>query len=278
MKIRIQIYTIFFASVFLFSCKKESSAPAFNDIPVVQSYLQAGSPASVSISKLVAMDPNAQYLPVNINALNVTITCNNISYPMSSTSSSSDSSYYINSSLIISDSTNYTLQFNYNGTAVTAFTNPPSKPKSCTQSATVISIAQRNAGGTVTTTTGLPALQPDPVTLTWANPDHSYYLVAVQNVEANPELINLADASQPARLFRSEPTQDISSLVNPRQFHYYGTHKLTIYHILPDYAALYKAQSNSSQNLTTSASSVTNGLGIFTGVNSTALYINVTKQ
>jgi hypothetical protein len=60
-------------------------------------------------------------------------------------------------------------------------------------------------------------------------------------------------------------------------FQYYGTHRIILYHVLPDYATLYDSNSTSSQNLSNPSTSILNGYGIFTGLNSDTLFVEVTE-
>lgn len=261
---------LFFLYIIVFSaCKKDAANPNFNDVPEVQSYLKVDSTAKVNVSKQIPFDPNAVYSSDNMNALNVTITCNNVSYPLTSTGGGN----YVNTSFIINDTTFYFLQFNYNGKVVSATTKALSRPQNYTQSATQISIAQIAVGAS---SYGYGTTQPAPILLNWSNPEHSYYIVVVQNIETNPVLINLNDTTT-TRVFRNQPTQDISSQINSRQFTHYGMHKITLYHVLPAYADLYQSNSTSSQNLTTPTTNITNGLGIFTAINSAVLFVDVLK-
>lgn len=53
---------------------------------------------------------------------------------------------------------------------------------------------------------------------------------------------------------------------------------IILYHVLPDYASLYEENTTSSKNLTNPSTSITNGYGIFTGLNSDTLYIDAEEQ
>jgi len=59
---------------------------------------------------------------------------------------------------------------------------------------------------------------------------------------------------------------------------YFGTYRVIIFHVLPDYAKLYEQTNSSSQNLTNPSTSIENGYGIFTGLNSDTLYIEVVEN
>ena len=85
-------------------------------------------------------------------------------------------------------------------------------------------------------------------------------------------------SNRPAFSFRNQPSIEATERINARQFEYFGKHRITLYKLLPDYAALYESVSNSSTSLTTAASNVTNGFGIFTGINADTLYLQINKK
>ena len=118
MKNKILLIILLFSGLFISSCKKEVTDPSFVDTPVIESYLNVGSPATVKISKLIAFDPNAQYSSDNVDALNIKISCNDSTYILKSVGGGN----YADSSLIINDTTQYSLQFNYNSKSVTGTT------------------------------------------------------------------------------------------------------------------------------------------------------------
>jgi hypothetical protein len=167
---------------------------------------------------------------------------------------------------------NYTLSFTFNSKKVQAYTYIPVKPSGVSQSTNTIYIQKRDS-----TTHFSPGSLPDPVTIAWNNPDQSYYLLLVENTETNPEPIN-GNSTAPPRVFRKSPTNSSNGQIRAFDFHYFGMTRVILYHVLPDYASLYDQSSSSSQNLTNPSTSITNGYGIFTGLNSDTLWINVIKK
>ncbi|MEN8230029.1 MAG: hypothetical protein ABFS38_17850, partial [Bacteroidota bacterium] len=104
----------------------------------------------------------------------------------------------------------------------------------------------------------------------------SYHIVLVENIETDPVPIrSFGDSEAPAPFFRNEPTQGDSYEINPRSFIYFGTHRLVLFQVNPEYAVLYDERDNSSQNLTDPSTTITNGYGIFTGMSSDTLWIEV---
>jgi hypothetical protein len=66
--------------------------------------------------------------------------------------------------------------------------------------------------------------------------------------------------------------------LRPFDCQYYSRHRIIQYHVLPDYATLYEQNSSSSLNLTSPSTSITNGYGLLTGLNSDTLYILVKES
>jgi hypothetical protein len=183
---------------------------------------------------------------------------------------------YSDSSLIIKEGVQYTLQFLYNNKVVSAVTTIPNIPKDYTQSVTEISVQKIDEN---TTFTPGSFQMNDPIELKWNNQDNAYFMVIVENMEANPTLIrDTTDSRFQVRSFRNEPAIINSYAMRDQQFQYFGRHMLTLYRLNPDYAALYNDNSNSSQNLTNPTTNITNGLGIFTGISSDTLYLQVNKN
>ena len=265
----IKFISIVLIFILNFSCKKESSNPEFDDKPVIESYLQVGGIATVKVSRLIAFSSDAQFSSDNLDNLILTITANGNTYTLQPQGSGN----YIASSpsLIVTEGSTYNLNLVYNKKNVSATTVTPPKPTGYTESVNTMSITPRHSGG------GFGGgLNPDPVKLTWTNSDNSYYLVLAEVIDPNAKLIDTTAGAQP-RAFRGSPLQTNTSLINARQFQYYGMHRMILYHLNPDYANLYGNSSNNSNNLTNSSTSVVNGAGIFTGINSDTLLINILK-
>jgi len=252
-------------------CKKEENSE-FTDTPIIESYLEPGSAMNVKVSRQIPFSSDVSYSSDNIDALNVNVLYNGTTYPLSPLGGGQ----YTNSSLIVTEGGEYTLSFNYNNKNVSAQTYIPSKPLNYTQSVTQIAIARMDS------TSGPPSsgvTMPDPVTLSWTNTDGSYYIVLIENIETTLDPIrDFGDATPPGNRFRKTPTNSSSVEIRAQEFQYYGTHRLLLYHVLPDYASLYNQSSTSSQNLTNPSTSITNGYGIFTGMNADTLMIEVTEQ
>jgi hypothetical protein len=259
--------------VCLFSaCEKQSKTPSYNDQPVIEGYLYANNSPSIKIMRQVASSKNVVFSDNNIDSLDVTIITQDSVYFLIPTGNGT----YVNTNLIIKEGAEYTLQFMYNNRVVSAVTTVPNIPEDYKQSVTEISIQKIDAN---TTFTPGSFQMNDPIDLDWDNADNSHYMVIVENMETSPTLIrDTTDSRFQTRSFRNEPAIINSYSMRDQQFQYFGSHRLTLYRLNPDYATLYNDNSNSSQNLTNPTTNISNGLGIFTGISTDTLYLQVNKK
>lgn len=271
----IAIFLMIFGLGHLFYSCDESDQLAFNDIPVVESYLTGNKPVSLQISRKTAFDENVALSDDDINALQVKIKSGN---QLRIIPAAGDG-LYVDSAFIPKEGTVYELEFTFNGKTVTSSTQIPSKPMNFEQSVTEIEVQGFSAGGGFGGGFGgeRPTM-PDPVRLTWTNDDAGYYMVVIENIETSPTAINdfgSDEENAPRRIFRNEPTLSNQFEIAAMNFQYYGRHRLILFHLNAEYAALYNDTGNTSQNLTNPVTNVENGLGIFTGINADTLMIKV---
>lgn len=257
----------------LFSaCEKEVTTPSYSDKPVIEGYLYADKYAQIKISRQIASSENVVYADNNIDSLDILIYDSDSSYKLMPVGGG----IYENTGLIIKEGKQYTIKFNYNNTEVRAVTTVPAIPQNFTQSVKELSVQKIDSN--FMPTPGSFTIN-DPVELDWSNSDNSYYMILVKNTETSPELIrDTTNAMFRTTSFRNEPSIINEYQLRDQQFQYFGTHMLLLYHLNPDYAALYSDNSNSSQNLTNPTTNITNGLGIFTGISSDTLYLKVKKK
>jgi hypothetical protein len=269
MKLRILIqFLMFFAAVT--ACTKANNSE-FTDSPIVESYLKPGDHPLIKITRQTPFSSTVNYSSDDINSLSIKITNNNISNILTPLGEG----LYVDSSLSIAEGERYDISFLFNSKTVTAYTEVPIKPSQFAQSVTSITIAQMNFSSGFPTS--MPT-NPDPISLTWSNPDASYYIVVIENMEKTLAAIrDFGDNTPPGNMFRKPPTTSSGTEIQSMEFQYYGKHRLILYHVLPDYASLYSDKQSSSQNLTNPSTSIMNGYGIFTALNSDTLYLTVKK-
>lgn len=123
---------------------------------------------------------------------------------------------------------------------------------------------------------------PDPVELTWDNPDAKYYFLDIQNIETYPVSIMPDppdDRPAPPGGFAfqmiTEPTNNNYYSINLRQLEYFGTHRIVFTSVNEEYVYLYNSLNQDTRELNEPFTNVENGLGIFTAFNSDTLYLEV---
>jgi hypothetical protein len=252
-----------------FSCDTEEQSE-FTDSPILEAYLHPGEYFMIDISRQTPFSTEVVYSEDDINNLSLQVEHNGEFHTLIALGDGK----YIDSTIVVAEGDSYGLSFQFNSKTVTGYTYIPAKPTNAIQSATELSVDRIDSG-----TFGPPTSMPDPIEITWDNPDHSYYLILVENIESTLDPIrDFGDDGPPSNIFRKQPTSLGTEEIRSMEFQYFGTHRVVIYHVLPDYAALYVDNSSSSQNLTNPSTSIVNGYGIFTGMNSDTLWIEVKEN
>ena len=248
---------LLFGSIFFQQCKKETATDTLTgNHAVVEAYLQADKHIAIKITKEIpyTSDDSAEYLP----NLNVYIIHNNMMTKLFY----KGSAIYADTNMLVMASDTYKLQFDYNGFTIAATTVIPTKPTNFKASTDTLSVPDFSSGPP---SSGTMPTFPDPIKLTWDNPDKSFFLVAVKAHSTATTISNGSGNKLP--VFRKEPTQGAEQELRMQEFEYLGMHDVILYKVTGDYAALYKTTGTNSQNLASPQTNIKNGLGIFAGLN-----------
>jgi hypothetical protein len=262
------------ALLFWAACEKNTLNADTDSVnrPVVEAFLQPGAVPVVFVKKQIPYNgEDTLQLPIT----DLYITIEQVESGEQYLLQHSDSSAYVGSGWYPQSGKTYRLRFEYAGETIESETVIPDKPVDFQASA--LSIQAFDPSG-FTPGSGTPPAFPDPIELNWDATDGGYYLVVVESAEDDPELI-FSDTTQfrPFRAFRSTPAQTNVYELNVMSFRYYGAHHVILYHLNPEYAALYESYGSNSTNLSTPYSNVSGGLGIFTGVCADTLVVTVTQ-
>lgn len=262
MKYRYKYLVVLVLSIFfLVSCEKIKLETMNNDIAVVESYLIPNQPIKIKVWKQLLFDSEDTVANM-ISGLELKIYNGIEWFDLTEV----DNGIYSTDQFYPIEDSNYHLEFNYNSSVISSETSIPSKPEGFTTSASTIEVnTSFGMGG------GIPFT---PIVLSWYNPDVEYHMVVVENIEMNPALIDPV-AERPVRSFRNTPTYAESQDLNPRSFTYFGRHRVILFKLNPEYAALYEQLGTSSLDIVAPPSNIKNGLGVFTGINADTLYVNV---
>jgi hypothetical protein len=267
------LFVVLFLIAGLTSCVERNNSE-FTDTPVIESYLKPGDFLNLNITRQIPFSSTVTFSGDDINNLIITVTYNEAEHILTPLGEGR----YIDNTLIVTEGERYDLSFTYNLKNVTAYTEVPAKPVNFEQSATSISVMRMDSASVPTGGGGMWQM-PESLELTWDNDDGSYYIVVIENMEETLDPVrDFGDDDAPDFRFRKAPTTSAGLTMRPQEFQYFGHHRIILYHVLPDYASLYDENTTSSLNLTNPSTSIMNGYGIFTGLNSDTLFLFVDEQ
>lgn len=260
-------YTLISFFVIATACEDTNSSSTERRA-VVEAYLVAEERMTVTVTReaLFQTGDTVEY----VDGLSLSIHEGENVYSLQS---AGDGKYLSNDDVVPEAGKSYSLHFDYENKPISSSSYIPGKPTGFALSASELEIVIPAAGS------GPPSM-PDPVTASWSNPDNDYHMIVVTCIEEAPEEISFEGVPRlvGGGTFRNEPNTGTSYNIGQPSFKYYGTHAVILYKLTPEYSTLYDNSGSSSLNLKSPYSNVTNGLGIFTGMNSDTLYLEVKKQ
>lgn len=268
-----KFFKIFFLVINAFlivSCNQENIEQTETKTTIVEGYLYAGNTIdSLKVTQSYSYGQVEEEV-ISIDDLNITITDDNNQFELTSIGNG----FYQNTNLIIEASKNYKLEFERDGENISAETFVP-EHNAASISTTEVELTKIEAG--VFPTGGINI--PNPVEVSWNNDDGDYYYVLIKNIETDPEYVNENIAQLDGQfLFITEPQiTDFYAIRTRQELTQYGTYQIIVFRVNPEYAALFESSGNSTLSLEEPPSNIINGLGIFTGVSSDTLYLEVTK-
>lgn len=249
----------------LSACKKNNSDILATNKPVVEAYLIPGQPLSVKVYQQKILTDTAVYGPV-LTGLSISISDGSKSVKL--TESAAGTYTYADQSFISSGKT-YTMQFTYDNVTVSASTIMPGKPANFALSDSVFHVPG-----------SINPLYADVVrgTITWTNPDSLYHLLVFKNLDNDPYYISYI-RSQNKPSFQINTDQAANYNLLQSSFNYYGHYKVILIRVNKEYIDILTTNiSRNSQTLVNEPTNVTNGLGIFTAMQTDTLNLRVTTQ
>lgn len=248
------------------SCRKELITPITGDnTAVVESYLKAGdSTILVYISKILPYSDDTSEVKEMIHGVNVFVNGTQLA--------EIDSGNYqlqMGNERVSAGKT-YTLEFQYGGNTVSSQTVIPEAPVDFTASASYLYVNRITSG------TGGPPSMMEPVELTWNNSDASYYYLMVKYLEDSPDYINSNAAANNFQFVQSSaPTQESFYKLDQRNISCFGTYRIILYKVNTEFNDVFTKNGTNSNNLVNPNTNITNGFGVFTGMNADTLFLEV---
>lgn len=253
-----------------FSCTEESAVLEEIDELVVQGYLREGQAvADFRVTKIVSLaTENNTTIPVN--EAQVFITSEGTTYELTATGADG---LYKNDSLIPEEGKTYELEVTFEDKTITATTFVPNRPENITVSETEVALQK------VETFFDLDFSDlPEPIEVNWEDDNSNYYFVSVTNIEDDPEPVNELFGDGELPQLTNQPEITNTFFINSFQFFtFYGRYEVEVFRVNPEYVTLYENVSTGQGALNEVTTNVTGGFGIFTGVSSTTIEMNVVK-
>ena len=269
---KLLFFPIAISLIALSACEEENSFQVIDEL-TIEAYLHADSTASsVLLGKVIPLDTTAT-IPLEEELFPVIIDEEGNTFPLQSTE---DPGRYENRGLTLQSDVNYRIEVIYNNSLVTASTYIPQAPTNGELSTNELVRLQINDINDL-----LNQGQGEPIEVRWGAEPNTYYFVSVQNIELDPvpitTLFEEEDIETLRAGFTTEPFIGNSYAITPFDITHFGTYKVTIFRVNPEYVLLYEDPSNGAAGLNEVRTNVENGFGIFTGINSITLYFEVVQ-
>ncbi|MEL7120890.1 MAG: DUF4249 family protein [Bacteroidota bacterium] len=269
------VMLLFLAPFLSQSCEE---VPVFEDddqLPVVEGFLYANQPVNgIAVSKVLPFGTTDE--EVALSGLDISIIHDGTTYQLLESEDKLGRYEYPGNDLMIYTGGQYDLEFDFNGRQVTSSTNVPPPPVGLSISTNDIFLPQLVERRDIRT---LLQNLDNNLLVEWENPDGDYYFLVVENIETDPEPIDLNNILNFNFQFTSSPTQNDFFTLRPlTQFTQFGTHRIIVYRVNEAYALLYETLEQDSRNLNEPFSNITNGVGIFSGFASDTLLLEVRKR
>lgn len=257
------------------ACDSSTTLPSGTSKPVIEAFLFAGEPvADVHISTTVALG-GTDTVGTPINNAQVVLTKNGVRYSLTLTPGDSGYYQYTESNLVVAEGDVFDLEVTYGGSVATARTVVPARPDTLTLSADSVIVPTFGQRGGGPGPGGIGGTQ---LIARWPNPSHQLFYVTVENADSAATQIN-GGRFGGFRRFVFPPIEADSFAVSPLSLAYYGLHRVRVYHVNTEYAALYESRQQDTRDLNEPATNIHNGLGVFSAFSSrTAIFRAVASQ
>ena len=255
------------------ACNKDETLPNVEaDVAVVEAFLEPGRELTIALSKMLPFTEDEFTGSLIIDTAEVYINYQGVDYLFTPVSEEPGKYKCPDSNLKVIAGDSYGLHFEYKGSFVNSVTIVPSKPINTNLSTNVYYIDSDAIG---------PGASQEPLIVSWNNPDNSYHLIVIEYLEPTYDPINENLNEETYDGFRkvsTDPELGSSYNLDTRQhIVFFGSYRIIIYKINEEYVNLYENISQSTLSLGEPLTNIENGLGIFTGINSDTLFLEVKK-
>ncbi len=257
--------------LFLSGCGKLELADAKTaDKAVVNAFIYPGNDFVVKLSRLIPFVEETEDTIYTLDSLDVFLFINGVTHQLTAVADSLGQYELSDPNVFVEEGDQLELYFSYNELEVSASSIVPSKPANTSLSQTSYTVVSGPGSG-----------ETDPLTVYWDNADGSYYLIVSEYTGTSFDMVNELpegvefdeEELEAMRKTSSEPLA--TSSYDFRRFTFSGSHRVIIYHLSQEYVSLLESGGSSAITITEPYTNVTNGLGIFTAINSDTLLLQI---
>lgn len=257
----------------VWACEDVPEFETDDTVPVVEAFLYAGKPVEdVRITEVVSFDSDEANN--ELDGLDIEIHWNDDVFALENTGNGQYT--YPGDGLEIISGETYQINFLFEGASITSTTTVPPAPTGLHLSVEQLEIPQVKELSDIR---DLAQSGNNNVNVGWDNPNGDYYFLVIENMETDPESIDLNDILDYGYEYTSSPTQnDFFTLVPFVHYTQFGIHRIILYRVNEEYALLYETIEQDSRDLNEPFTNIDNGVGIFSGFASDTVYLDIIKE
>jgi hypothetical protein len=266
------VISILSLAFFFFSCEKDEEIGATENAAIVEAFLYEGS-ASIDV-KLTEMTPFEQLGTTEATVISdaaVYVSIDEQDFLLEEVDDSPGLYTSNDSAIKILSGQDITFYLKYLHYDITAQTTVPQKPQHLEISEDTLYIDE------ISTLMDLTNIGEMTVEISWSNPDNSYYYVAVNNIENDPESIDPNDLIPDVENINTPPLPTDFSILWINDLSDYGTYEIVVYKVNDEYIDLYNSRQQDSRTLNEPLTNVENAYGIFTSLASDTVYLEIIR-
>lgn len=240
---------------------------------VIEAFLMEGaSQSTIQISEITSYYSDSTEEGRDLDHFDVWVISNGDSTALDATG---DGLYRTNS-LPINSGESYQLAIDTGEELISSTTTIPSKPVDFAQS--VKEFFFYRLSETSSFEERIANIQQEPLELSWENDGTQYVVVKVENIENYFDWVNPDQVPDDPELFLFTSTPEIKNieiLQAGRQFNQFGTYRIVLFHVTAEYAEVVSQDATSSFTLSEPTTNISNGKGLFSGMSSDTLYLEI---
>ena len=262
------------AGIIFSGCDNEVLIVPDANLAAIRAYIYAGQPVNqINITSTLALDDESESAEP-INEAEVSLYKYGSRYDL--VLSEGDSGYYSynGEDLTIEAGDTFDIELVWAGKVMTGTTVVPPKPQEASLTIDTLAVPEINSRQDFINW----IMSGDNRTeISWENEERNYYYITFDNVEEEPEPIDLQLPPRFKR-FITQPFRWSRYTLSSTMVTHYGDHELVLYRVNEEYVMLYETSGQDSRDLNEPFSNIEGGLGIFAAFNSDTLNFTVVKE